>query len=121
MLMTLLYAFVVKLLHTVKLQRAFTFCMVSGVAYVDTKLLLHKIFLQYLKFLLHNLVYLCFMQMANYLTLTDEQEMQLAAIANKIVTPGKGVLAADEINATMDKRFGGIGVENTAENRRVYR
>ncbi|XP_067934040.1 fructose-bisphosphate aldolase-like [Watersipora subatra] len=54
-------------------------------------------------------------------SLTNEQEKELADIANKIVAEGKGVLAADEINATMDKRFGNIGVENTAENRRIYR
>lgn len=53
--------------------------------------------------------------------LTATQESELVDIARKVVSAGKGVLAADEINATMAVRFGGIGVENTEENRRVYR
>jgi len=42
-------------------------------------------------------------------------------IASQIIRPGCGILAADEINATMEKRFTPIGVENTEDNRRVYR
>jgi len=38
-----------------------------------------------------------------------------------IVTPGKGLLAADESTGTIQKRFDGIKVENTEENRRFYR
>lgn len=38
-----------------------------------------------------------------------------------MVTPGKGILAADESTGTIAKRFDGIGVENTEENRRDYR
>ena len=53
--------------------------------------------------------------------LTAEQERELVDIADRIVRPEHGVLAADEINATMEKRFTPIGVENTAENRRIYR
>ena len=33
----------------------------------------------------------------------------------------KGILAADESEGTMGKRFANIGVENTEENRRKYR
>ncbi|MFI4974414.1 MAG: class I fructose-bisphosphate aldolase [Caulobacterales bacterium] len=50
--------------------------------------------------------------------------MNLAAlndIAEKMVTPGKGLLAADESTGTIKKRFDAIGVENTEENRRDYR
>ena len=50
--------------------------------------------------------------------------MNLAAlneIAEKMVTPGKGVLAADESTGTIQKRFAAIGVENTEPNRRDYR
>ncbi|MFN3512693.1 MAG: class I fructose-bisphosphate aldolase [Phenylobacterium sp.] len=50
--------------------------------------------------------------------------MNLAAlneIAEKMVTPGKGILAADESTGTIQKRFDAIGVENTEANRRDYR
>jgi fructose-bisphosphate aldolase class I len=50
--------------------------------------------------------------------------MNLAAlneIAEKMVTPGKGILAADESTGTIQKRFDAIGVENTEPNRRDYR
>ena len=45
----------------------------------------------------------------------------LNAIANKMVAPGKGILAADESGGTIKKRFDKINVENTEENRRDYR
>ena len=48
-------------------------------------------------------------------------QVELARVANQIVTKGKGILAADEINATMEKRFQAIDVENSAEIRRQYR
>lgn len=53
--------------------------------------------------------------------LTAEQENELRRIANAIVAPGKGILAADESTGTIGKRFASIGVENTEENRRCYR
>ncbi|KAK9745098.1 Fructose-bisphosphate aldolase class-I [Popillia japonica] len=46
---------------------------------------------------------------------------ELRKIANAIVAPGKGILAADESVGTMGKRLQGIGLENTEENRRKYR
>ena len=46
---------------------------------------------------------------------------QLAATAQAIVAPGKGVLAADESSPTIKKRFDSIGVESTEDNRRFYR
>lgn len=46
---------------------------------------------------------------------------ELRRIANAIVAPGKGILAADESTGTMGKRLHDIGQENTEENRRKYR
>src|SRR5580693_6116858 len=46
---------------------------------------------------------------------------ELKTIARKMVTPGKGLLAADESTGTIQKRFDAIGVANTEENRRDYR
>ena len=45
----------------------------------------------------------------------------LEEIAEYIVSDGKGILAADESNATCGKRFDSIGVESTESNRRDYR
>ena len=45
----------------------------------------------------------------------------LNAVAQQMVTPGKGILAADESTGTIKKRFDAIGVESTEENRRDYR
>ena len=42
-------------------------------------------------------------------------------IANRMVAPGKGILAADESTGTIQKRFDAIGVENNHDNRRDYR
>ncbi len=38
-----------------------------------------------------------------------------------IATPGKGIMAMDESNATCGKRLDSIGVENTEPNRLAYR
>jgi fructose-bisphosphate aldolase class I len=46
---------------------------------------------------------------------------ELNKIANAMVAPGKGILAADESSGTIKKRFDAIGVESTADNRRDYR
>lgn len=45
----------------------------------------------------------------------------LAAVAQAMVAPGRGVLAADESNATITKRFAALDIESTEENRRAYR
>ena len=37
-------------------------------------------------------------------------------IATQMVTPGKGILAADESSGTIKKRFDSINVESTEEN-----
>jgi len=46
---------------------------------------------------------------------------ELNKVANAMVAPGKGILAADESTGTIKRRFDAIGVENTEENRRDYR
>jgi fructose-bisphosphate aldolase class I len=38
-----------------------------------------------------------------------------------LMTSGKGILAADESNATIARRFEALGIEATEENRRLYR
>ena len=45
----------------------------------------------------------------------------LEKIANDLVAPGKGILAADESNGTMSKRLEAVGIEPSEENRRKYR
>ncbi|XP_026476885.1 fructose-bisphosphate aldolase [Ctenocephalides felis] len=52
---------------------------------------------------------------------SKELQDELRQVAQAIVAPGKGILAADESTGTMGKRLADIGVENTEENRRRYR
>ena len=49
----------------------------------------------------------------------DLAKLHETAVA--IVAEGKGILAADESDGTIKKRFDSIGVESTEENRRAYR
>jgi len=46
---------------------------------------------------------------------------ELNKVAEAMVAPGRGILAADESSGTIKKRFDAIGVENTESNRRDYR
>ena len=46
---------------------------------------------------------------------------ELEHTAKALVAEGKGILAADESDGTIKKRFDSIGVESTEENRRAYR
>ena len=46
---------------------------------------------------------------------------QLADIARAMVAPGKGIIAIDESTTTIAKRFEGVGIPNSEENRRAYR
>jgi fructose-bisphosphate aldolase class I len=46
---------------------------------------------------------------------------ELNKVANAMVAPGKGILAADESTGTIKRRFDAIGVENSEDNRRDYR
>jgi len=48
-------------------------------------------------------------------------EHELETIARALVAPGKGILAADESDGTIKKRFDSIDVESTEESRRAYR
>jgi fructose-bisphosphate aldolase class I len=53
-----------------------------------------------------------------------EKTMNLAElnkVAEAMVAPGRGILAADESSGTIKKRFDAIGAESTADNRRDYR
>src|SRR5262245_58497344 len=45
----------------------------------------------------------------------------LEETARALVAPGKGILAADESDGTIKKRFDSIGIESTEESRRAYR
>src|SRR2546421_4719194 len=46
---------------------------------------------------------------------------KLHETARAIVAEGKGILAADESDGTIKKRFDSIGVESTEDTRRAYR
>src|SRR5438477_4854158 len=53
---------------------------------------------------------------------TEARRMhELEDTARALVAEGKGILAADESDSTIKKRFDSIGVESTEENRRAYR
>ena len=51
--------------------------------------------------------------------MTNERELE--ATIEKIVEPGKGILAADESMPTITKRFKAVGIDSTDETRRAYR
>src|SRR5512136_3166868 len=58
------------------------------------------------------------------MTIERERAMkvdELNKVAEAMVAPGRGILAADESSGTIKKRFDAIGVESTADNRRDYR
>ncbi|KAF5828396.1 fructose-1,6-diphosphate aldolase isoenzyme 1 [Dunaliella salina] len=46
---------------------------------------------------------------------------ELMKTAKTIASPGRGIMAMDESNATCGKRLDSIGVENNEDNRRAYR
>src|ERR1700691_5105685 len=46
---------------------------------------------------------------------------ELNKVAEAMVAPGRGILAADESSGTIKKRFDALGVESTLDNRRDYR
>jgi len=50
-----------------------------------------------------------------------ERAQQLDATVRELVGPGRGILAADESDDTIRRRFQALGIENTAESRRRYR
>src|SRR5438309_6651591 len=46
---------------------------------------------------------------------------ELNKVAQAMVAPSRGILAADESSGTIKKRFDAIGIESTADTRRDYR
>lgn len=56
-----------------------------------------------------------------YDKLEPELKEELKRLAEQIVAPGKGILAADESTTTIGKRLKDINVENNEDNRRAYR
>lgn len=46
---------------------------------------------------------------------------RVVGLQNLIARPGKGILAIDEGTVTCGKRLSQVGLENTLENRRIYR
>ncbi len=46
---------------------------------------------------------------------------EMESVARSLVAEGKGILAADESSHTIEKRFRGIDLPSTEENRRAYR
>lgn len=53
--------------------------------------------------------------------MSDLPISELASTATQLVAPNKGILAADESNGTITKRFESIGAESTEDSRRSYR
>lgn len=56
-----------------------------------------------------------------YTHANPELKKELNTIAQQIVAPGRGILAADESTSTIGKRLQDISVENNEDNRRAYR
>ena len=46
---------------------------------------------------------------------------ELNKIALKIISGGKGILAADESNGTMTKRLDAVNIQSSPENRLLFR
>ena len=53
--------------------------------------------------------------------LTKEQRENLKKVAQQMVAPGKGILAADESTGTCEKKFAKAGIPCTEDIRRAYR
>jgi fructose-bisphosphate aldolase class I len=54
-------------------------------------------------------------------TMEGMNMLLLETTARTLVQKGRGILAADESTASANKRFAAVGVEETEENRRIYR
>jgi len=52
---------------------------------------------------------------------TSQHKSELEATARHLVREGKGILAADEGNGTIKKRFDSVGVKSIVASRRAYR
>ncbi|KVI02894.1 Aldolase-type TIM barrel [Cynara cardunculus var. scolymus] len=55
------------------------------------------------------------------LTVRASYADELVKTAKTVASPGRGILAMDESNATCGKRLASIGLENTEANRQAYR
>ncbi|MDP3965284.1 MAG: class I fructose-bisphosphate aldolase [bacterium] len=53
--------------------------------------------------------------------ITAEQRENLKKVAQQMVAPGKGILAADESTGTCEKKFAKAGIPCTEDSRRAYR
>ena len=53
--------------------------------------------------------------------LNSSVQAMLKSNADFLVQRGKGILAADESPSSLVKRFNSIGIDNTSEQRRIYR
>lgn len=53
--------------------------------------------------------------------LPEKLRQQIAHTALQLVTPGKGILATDDLPDSIDQRFSGLGIVPGQESRRVYR
>lgn len=58
-------------------------------------------------------------ELENIATSTSETNMEM--IATTLMTPGKGILAADESGGSIKKKFEALGIVDTPENRHDYR
>lgn len=58
---------------------------------------------------------------AFFVTILPMNTQLLEQIAHYLVSPGKGILAADESTGSANKRFAAVGVAETEDNRRRYR
>ncbi|KAK3421019.1 hypothetical protein EUGRSUZ_G01726 [Eucalyptus grandis] len=63
----------------------------------------------------------CHPAAASVLTVKASYADELVKTAKTIASPGRGILAMDESNATCGKRLASIGLENTEANRQAYR
>lgn len=59
--------------------------------------------------------------MSAYAFSNEKNRLTLTQTAGRMVAKGKGILAADESEPTIKKRFDTIGAASTEENRRFYR
>src|ERR1700690_1043959 len=59
--------------------------------------------------------------LVNNFMLNQQQIAELNKIAKQMVAEGKGILAADESEKTVGKRFASINLENNEDNRRAFR
>lgn len=57
----------------------------------------------------------------NYHYLPEETQKELNIISSTLVTKGKGILSSDESIPTIGRRLKEIGVENSEENRKLFR